>query len=502
MSPTRHLLMLGDTPSRGAGLHLTGFGRVMRRLYDAWAPHFTRIDVWGIGYTGQRHDLPGTHIFPASGDAGGVWIPWDHYKRLSLFLRELDLGGYTHVFLLQDTFKLSAHGFPAEFADVCRRRGIVSMLYYPVDAPLDKWWCDIVRAVDLPVCYTEYGKAETVKHCPELADRIQVIPHGCETDVFKPLLETPPRPCAIEVGPAGKRAPLLKLADGEFLLLNVGAHQHRKDTVRSLLVLRHLLDLGVKAKLLFHFSNLRTGTETSPNGISLRSAAEQLGLVAGRDWNFTRAAEPQHHWSDADLNLLYNLADVTLTCTRGEGWGLTITEALAAGCPVAGMPHTSVGEIFDRCWADKTGHCVRLPALPGGVMYELDMSRWRPVLNAAAAAEVLREFLLARKPRRPMKDATKRWLDWARIGGAFRQLWDSPPPIQADRGYGSAPVVARPARARLENSSPVPGRSGQPTRELAGSANPNSSDYRWFPERSQKPEVRSWKPLNPQPSTA
>jgi hypothetical protein len=88
-----------------------------------------------------------------------------------------------------------------------------------------------------------------------------------------------------------------------------------------------------------------------------------------------------------------------------------------------------------------------------------------------------------------MKDATKRWLDWARIGGAFLRLWDSPPPIQTERGYGSA-QVARPARARLENSSPVPGRSDQPTRELAGAANPNSSDYRWFPEGRINPPLQ------------
>ena len=38
--------------------------------------------------------------------------------------------------------------------------------------------------------------------------------------------------------------------------------------------------------------------------------------------------------STADLNLLYNLADVQVLLTSNEGWGLTLTEAMLTGTPI------------------------------------------------------------------------------------------------------------------------------------------------------------------------
>ena len=46
------------------------------------------------------------------------------------------------------------------------------------------------------------------------------------------------------------------------------------------------------------------------------------------------------------LNAVYNCADVFFTTTLGEGWGLTMTEAMSAGTPVIAPDNSSIPEIL------------------------------------------------------------------------------------------------------------------------------------------------------------
>lgn len=59
------------------------------------------------------------------------------------------------------------------------------------------------------------------------------------------------------------------------------------------------------------------------------------------------------------LNVLYNCADALISTTTGEGWGLTTTEAMAAGTPVIIPGNTSaleiVGEGEERGYLAKAG---------------------------------------------------------------------------------------------------------------------------------------------------
>jgi glycosyltransferase involved in cell wall biosynthesis len=48
------------------------------------------------------------------------------------------------------------------------------------------------------------------------------------------------------------------------------------------------------------------------------------------------------------LNDIYNSFDLFLTTATGEGWGLTITEAMATKTPVIAPNHTSITEIGDN----------------------------------------------------------------------------------------------------------------------------------------------------------
>lgn len=52
--------------------------------------------------------------------------------------------------------------------------------------------------------------------------------------------------------------------------------------------------------------------------------------------------------SKAELVELYNSANCFLFPTWGEGWGLTLSEAMATGCPCIATPVTGVTEFFDK----------------------------------------------------------------------------------------------------------------------------------------------------------
>ncbi len=104
------------------------------------------------------------------------------------------------------------------------------------------------------------------------------------------------------------------------------------------------------------------------------------------------------------LNLGYNAADLVITTARGEGWGLTVTEAMTAGVPVLAPDHTSFSEIL----ADGRGSLVP-PETARQVMIA-DNDQLRPVADVEKMAE--RAVWLLRHPDKAKAMAAK-GREWA-----------------------------------------------------------------------------------------
>ncbi len=330
------ILAFGDSPTR-----MTGFGRVMRNVLQRWwdtavettaepAGGTPALHCWGIGYEGWPHDLP-YRIFP-----GGMH-DWNSAPRLSQFLKVLADGQYTHVFMLMDPDALSVHGFPQKLRQICKARGIRVLLYYPVDAPLEPEWLGILDAADVTVSYTEYGREETRRALGKSQYPIEVVPHGVD-ECFAPMsVEDRAKARVIEfelqVTPASRRR-FNFVEEDTFLMLGVNKNEWRKDPLRMLEILVGLRRLDVPAKLL-----LRMDPMSAMGGIHLELAAKQLGLTYGKEWCHIGPV------ADELLAGLYNAADLYLTTSLGEGWGLGVTEAMACHTPVAMPRHTSLDEI-------------------------------------------------------------------------------------------------------------------------------------------------------------
>jgi glycosyltransferase involved in cell wall biosynthesis len=55
-----------------------------------------------------------------------------------------------------------------------------------------------------------------------------------------------------------------------------------------------------------------------------------------------------HDATESQLRSIYNASDLFLTTNLGEGWGLTITEAMACKLPIVAPLHTSIIEISNN----------------------------------------------------------------------------------------------------------------------------------------------------------
>lgn len=386
----------------------TGFGQVLgniARQLDATGKY--DIDVLGINYSGDPYDREKWvgEVFPAM--PGGMMNagPYgDVYGRQRL-LDLMGTGKYDVVYMIQDSFVLEPI-MPEvlKTQDALLQNGMKTfktVFYFPVDAQLKKEWVEAVSEADFPVVYTNYGKAEVLKHKPELEDRLRVIYHGNNPDNFFPIEDKD------DVAEFRKQYFQGK-ADDRFLIVNVNRNQPRKDIARSLMILKELWDRGRKPLLYLHM-------QYEDSGGNIFTMASQLGL--GKEYEFFLPSPKIFNANQGmpieEVNRIYNAADAVLSTTLGEGWGLSATEAMATKTPLIIPDNTS----FSEMGADNRAMLVPSGSDPSlFIVKEMDNDRIRPIMDVKAAADRI-EALMDQKDSSDIEGAYKwvRSLDWSNI---------------------------------------------------------------------------------------
>lgn len=363
----------------------TGFGTVMSNImrelektgkYD--------IDVLGVNYTGDPYDKdkwPG-NVYPAMPGIMAQAGPYaDVYGRQRL-CDLLGKGEYDVVFLLNDTFILkevlpTLKETQKKLAEMPDAKTFKMVYYFPIDAtPKEEWATEVVQQVDFPVAYTKYGRAEIAKFVPSLAN-MPYIYHGTNFEDFD----------YIEDRTAVKqfRHEYFKgLADDRFLILNIARNQPRKEIARNLMVLKELKARGYKPLLYLHMQHSDIGGNIFVMADQLGLQKEDLVLPHPNIFNANQGLPV------STLNQIYNAADMVLTTTLGEGWGLSITEAFATKTPVVGPDNTSLTEIM----ADNRGALVPSGNTPSLWHTDMqDMERIRPLMDVEAAADAIEDII-------------------------------------------------------------------------------------------------------------
>ena len=312
------LLFYGDAPTVA-----TGFGTVSRNILMGL--HNTGkydISVLGVNYWGDPHKFP----FPIWPIGVGGRDPYGRQRAFDMMAKDID---FDVLFMLQDSFILQsfmAQGLPKlksmkNFASVC---------YYPVDGVPKKAWIDCMNMFDQPVAYTEFGRRESVKVCPEIAPKLKVLPHGANVNDFYPVPEDLSR--AFRESYFGKHA-------NKFIITNVNRNQQRKDVPRTMLAFREFKKRRPNSVLYLHMA-------ARDQGWNLPDVCKEMGLVLNEDVLLPgNGFGPNQGFPIDIVNQIYSASDVIVSTTLGEGWGLSTVEAMACKTPIIFPNNSSLSDM-------------------------------------------------------------------------------------------------------------------------------------------------------------
>jgi glycosyltransferase involved in cell wall biosynthesis len=150
---------------------------------------------------------------------------------------------------------------------------------------------------------------------------IKYIPHGLDSDIFKPLEESN------ELLQQMKKD-LFQNKEYDFMLFFNSRNIRRKSIPDTLLAWRLFLDKIPKEKRKKCLFLLHT-QPVDDNGTDLPAIVDYLFDGERETIKFSNGK-----LSSEQLSCLYNLADAQILLTSNEGWGLSLTEALLTGTPI------------------------------------------------------------------------------------------------------------------------------------------------------------------------
>lgn len=264
----------------------------------------------------------------------------DPYGRIE-FLKDLYQINYKLVFLLNDieiVTQLIPHILNVKRKKKSQKRPDFKLVTYtPVDSHVNKEDVAQFHYIDLPITYTNYAREHLETLNPKLLGKIKVLPHGTDLDTFFEMQDKD-----------GLKEKILgKEFKDHFVFGTVNRNQVRKDFGTLLIAfskfkeVQKLMDIKEKSLLYLHCNPL------DPSGLNLFNSCQRLGLKVNKDVHFPKNFNENKGVEVSQLNEIYNMMDCFVTTTTSEGWGLTVTEAMATKTPVICPMHTSLKEITD-----------------------------------------------------------------------------------------------------------------------------------------------------------
>jgi glycosyltransferase involved in cell wall biosynthesis len=176
------------------------------------------------------------------------------------------------------------------------------------------------RSADLVVAISDATRDDVVGLLGVPAERVVRVHNGVDVEYWA----APPE--------ANREATLdrFHLRDRDYVLY-VGGSDWRKNTEGMMAALAHARATGIDLRLAWA-GHLQGGhveaVENEARRFGVLPAVERLGYV-----------------SDDELRVLYRAARAHLLVSRCEGFGLTVVEAMAAGCPVVTTNGGSLAEV-------------------------------------------------------------------------------------------------------------------------------------------------------------
>lgn len=262
-----------------------------------------------------------------------------------------------------------------------------------------------------PAVYSRYSFYQVLDHLPGIKDCFKCIRLGSEPEVFFPLPEDERK---------AYREKAFGITDEKFLVMWANRNQMRKDPGRAMAAF-HLFHQRVPHSVLYMHCRMQDV------GGNIVSQATLLGLrVKGANPEVMFAPQDYTEIAGFDrekLNKMYNAADVCISTSQGEGWGLTTTEAMAAGTPFIGPANTTFFELLGL--NEERGYLASC----GGddlwsIYYGVDDAP-RPLTSVTDMAEYLYHVYLNREEALQKAKEARKWTErhtWQRFKNQWKEV--------------------------------------------------------------------------------
>jgi glycosyltransferase involved in cell wall biosynthesis len=304
------------------------------------------IDLIGINFFGDYYDrgeFP-LRIYPAYRPGSRELHGRERLVRALSGKDQKLLGPWRVLFTLHDDYVLEP--VVPKILEAKERLGregrpLSWIAYWPVDNTIKEHWVrEAMVKADVNVFYTEFGLREILRFDPDdelgYRERTRVVPHGVDISIYRPL----PRDDVARYREHHFRG---RVGPETFLVTNVNRNQWRKDISRTMAVFAEFHRRVPDSFLYLHMA-------ANDRWSDLTEVARNFDLVLGRDWGCPQDFDVSTGVSPEELNYLYNASNAVVTTTLGEGWGLSITEAMAAGALVVAPHNSSIPELLgNRC---------------------------------------------------------------------------------------------------------------------------------------------------------
>lgn len=394
----------------------TGFGTVANQVCKAlYSTGRYEIDQLAINFTGTFYDKK---EYPYNILSSRLGDPQDLYGN-QMFIDALQKKNYDYVLIINDTFvveELAKKMNELVSWKVQKGYKVPNLVYYfPVDCRVLPQYTTMIKESDCAVAYTQFGA--------DMAEAVgckvhKIIYHGAEVDFFTPM-------STMERAIARKR--YLNASDDTFVIVNVNRNTVRKDLAQTIYVFSEFKK-NVPNSVLYLHAKIEdyAGGRASVN---LAVVVEELGLDIHKDVLFPSNFNPGTGFPKPILRELYNCGDVFLTTHLGEGWGLTLTEAMACGVPVIAPTNTSMPEIIgtdrgylypceEMVYVDNSG--LRPRGRAEDILLTLNLA-YKEWLEDKKGLNNLRKNTIARARQFTIENS------WTNIGKKWIKLFDELP---------------------------------------------------------------------------
>lgn len=360
----------------------TGFGNVAKELVDNWSKQADKNTKFCIFALNNFAEEPYNYahnvvVIPANVAPGAT--KEDLFQRAA-FIQLFTKLDFNVIYMLNDIEIVGTISGDLKLNNSDRKKlkrlQHKTIFYFPIDSIPRSADLNFLQNFDEIVTFTEYGKNIIESLAPQIiGEKIQVIPHGVNTLDFHKLST-----------PKIQSAKTKMFGENKFVIGTVNRNSARKDIANTILgfykFYKDWENLPSVQQNLVLYCHCNPEDTAGPN---LRFLLQRLNLVEGKNVFFPKNFSENKGFDISELNTIYNTFDCFITTTTAEGWGLTLTEAMATKTPCIAPMHTSFVEI-----TEKGSLCLALPTEE--TVFVADANKIRYKTSPSKVAQALHDM--------------------------------------------------------------------------------------------------------------